>query len=155
MTAWVVAPGVGETGWFSLLYPPRPTALPPGATEESPLAILPGIPYISQITLPNIFCKFPILSLTTSICQINHRKWRFLNAGLDCIRNQSGHRTQESSVGFLNVRGQGGVGAGIRCALLLTKTNIRIFLYFILAVAIYFMLLLSCTIQCTHFKADI
>ena len=56
------------------------------------------------------FCKFPILSLTTSMCQINHRKWRFLNAGLDCIRNQAGHRTQESSVGFLNVRGQGGGG---------------------------------------------
>ena len=109
MTAWVVAPGVGETGWFSLLYPPRPTALPPGATEESP-AILPGIPYISQITPFLNFCKFPILSLTTSMCQINHRKWRFLNAGLDCIRNQAGHRTQESSVGFLNVRGQGGGG---------------------------------------------
>ena len=155
MTAWVVAPGVGETGWFSLLYPPRPTALPPGATEESPLAILPGIPYITQITPFLHFCKFPILSLTTSMCQINHRKWRFLNAGLDCIRNQAGHRTQESSVGFLNVRGQGGVGAGIRCALLLTRTNIRIFLYFILAVATYFMLLFSCTIQRTHFKADI
>ena len=50
-------PGVGETGWFSLLYPPRPTALPPGATEESP-AILPGIPYISQITPPNIIANF-------------------------------------------------------------------------------------------------
>ena len=47
------------------------------------------------------------------------------------------------------------VGAGIRCALLLTRTNIRIFLYFILAESAMQMLSTSCFYLAAQYSAHI